>query len=57
MLHPEADRTKEVNPRGKYVLRLYDGAKEGDANLLESLGVVLVALNWGNKSLNHGLVV
>eukprot|EP00434_Breviolum_minutum_P008989 symbB.v1.2.007918.t1/scaffold495.1/size259991/2 len=23
-------RTKEVNPRGKYVLRLYDGAKEGD---------------------------
>lgn len=30
VLHPEADRTKEVNPRGKYVLRLYDGAKEGD---------------------------
>ena len=57
MLHPEADRTKEVNPRGKYVLRLYDGAKEGDFGLLESLGVLLVALNWGNKSLNHGLVV
>ena len=27
-------RTKEVNPRGKYVLRLYDGAKEGEPRVV-----------------------
>ena len=31
--------------------------RRGIFGLLESLGMVLVALNWGNKSVNHGLVV